>query len=142
MNKKSGLYENIGIQRNSRWVVEGRIESITNEQGVASFEWAFAGQTCEGEPCSGDWRIKAHYPGSTFYAAASENITLEVHYKAKSADDGPKSMFTPTTIMAIIIVLLGAAVAGVMYYQRVIATKTSRSIAWYFDRYNVAITGS
>ena len=105
------------------WVVEGRNESYTNEQGVASFEWAFAGQTCDNEPCSGDWRIKAYYPGSTFFAESTENITLEVHYKESAVTDSSEGIFTPTTIMALVIVLLGALVAGVMYYQRVVARR-------------------
>ena len=58
------------------WVVEGRNESYTNEPGVASFDWAFAGKTCAGEPCEGDWRIKAYYPGSTFFAESTDNICL------------------------------------------------------------------
>ena len=105
------------------WVVEGRNESYTNEQGIASFDWKFAGRTCEGEPCSGDWRIKAYYPGSTLYAESTSNITHEVHYLASSGPDKTEGIFTPTTIMALIIVLLGAAVAGVMYYQRVVARR-------------------
>ena len=105
------------------WVVEGRNESYTNEQGIASFDWAFAGKTCEGEPCGGDWRIKAYYPGSTFFAESSDNITHEVHYQKASVSDQSGGIFTPSTIMAIIIVLLGAAIAGVMYYQRVIARR-------------------
>tara|TARA_B100001758_G_scaffold37597_1_gene28842 strand:+ start:97 stop:1257 length:1161 start_codon:yes stop_codon:yes gene_type:complete len=105
------------------WVVEGRNESYTNEQGIASFDWAFAGKTCEGEPCGGDWRIKAYYPGSTFFAESSDNITHEVHYQKASVSDQSDGIFTPSTIMAIIIVLLGAAIAGVMYYQRVVARR-------------------
>ena len=105
------------------WVVEGRNESYTNEQGIASFDWAFAGRTCEGEPCSGDWRIKAYYPGSTFFAESSDNITHEVHYMKAQVSDQSEGIFTPTTIMALVIVLLGALVAGVMYYQRVVARR-------------------
>ena len=105
------------------WVVEGREESYTNEQGIAAFNWAFAGKTCEGEPCSGDWRIKAYYPGSTFFAESTDNITHEVHYMAASSAESQEGIFTPTTIMALVIVLLGAAVAGVMYYQRVVARR-------------------
>ena len=105
------------------WVVEGRNESYTNEQGIASFDWAFSGTTCEGEPCSGDWRIKAYYPGSTFFAESSDNITHEVHYQKAKVVDSSEGIFTPSTIMAILIVLLGAAIAGVMYYQRVVARR-------------------
>ena len=105
------------------WVVEGRNESYTNEQGIASFDWAFAGKTCEGEPCPGDWRIKAYYPGSTFFAESSDNITHEVHYMKAKVGDQSEGIFTPTSILALVIVLLGAIVAGVMYYQRVVARR-------------------
>ena len=107
------------------WVVEGRNESYTNEQGIASFDWSFAGKTCEGEPCGGDWRITAYYPGSTFFAElpVEDGIIHEVHYQQSSAVDASEGIFTPSTIMAFVIVLLGAAIAGVMYYQRVIARR-------------------
>jgi hypothetical protein len=105
------------------WVVEGRNESYTNEQGHASFDWEFAGKTCAGEPCGGDWRITAYYPGTTFYTEASQNISQNVNYLKASSGDGSEGLFTPSSIMALIIVLLGAAIAGVMYYQRVIARR-------------------
>jgi len=106
------------------WVDGGaRNESYTNEQGIASFDWAFSGKTCAGERCDGDWRIKAYYPGSTFFAESSDNITHEIHYRKATVNDQAAGIFTPSTIMALIIVLLGAAIAGVMYYQRVIARR-------------------
>ena len=105
------------------WVVEGRNESYTNEQGHASFDWAFPGRTCAGEPCDGDWKITAYYPGSTFFAESSANISHEVHYQKAQIVDQSSGIFTPSTIMAFIIVLLGGAIAGVMYYQRVVARR-------------------
>jgi hypothetical protein len=110
---------------NMEWVVEGRNESYTNEQGIASFDWAFAGKTCAGESCVGDWRITAYYPGSTFFAESSddENISHEIHWKKATVTDQSEGIFTPSTIMALVIVLLGAAIAGVMYYQRVVARR-------------------
>ena len=107
----------------NEWVTEGRNESFTNEQGQAEFTWKFAGKTCAGEACLGEWRIIAYYPGSTFYAESSDNITHEVHYEKSIQDAASAGIFTPSTIMAIIIVLLGAAIAGVMYYQRVVARR-------------------
>ena len=51
----------------NEWVrSEGRNESITNEQGIAEFSWSFAGQTCDGDPCSGLWRIIAYYQALLF----------------------------------------------------------------------------
>jgi hypothetical protein len=110
---------------NMEWVVEGRNESYTNEQGIASFDWAFAGKTCAGESCVGDWKITAYYPGSTFFAESSddENISHEIHWKKATVTDQSEGIFTPSTIMAFVIVLLGAAIAGVMYYQRVVARR-------------------
>ena len=105
------------------WVVEGRNESFTTEQGIASFEWAFAGKTCAGEQCTGEWRIKAYYPGSTFFAESTDNITHEVHYLKASVSDSSEGIFTPSTIMALVIVLLSALIAGIMYYQRVVARR-------------------
>ena len=105
------------------WVVEGRNESYTTEQGIASFTWNFAGKTCAGEPCTGEWRIKAYYPGSTFFAESTDNITHEVHYLKSSISDSNEGIFTPGTLLALIIVLLSALIAGVMYYQRVVARR-------------------
>ena len=105
------------------WVVEGRNESFTTEQGIASFEWAFTGKTCAGEPCIGEWRIKAYYPGSTFFAESTDNITHEVHYLKAAVSDSSEGIFTPSTIMALVIVLLSALIAGIMYYQRVVARR-------------------
>ena len=70
----------------NEWVTEGRNESFTNEQGQAEFTWKFAGKTCAGEACLGEWRIIAYYPGSTFYAESSDNITHEVHYEKRIKD--------------------------------------------------------
>ena len=51
------------------WVVSDlNNKTRTNEQGVAGFEWSFIGQSCDGNPCSGVWRITAYYPGSTYFA--------------------------------------------------------------------------
>jgi len=107
----------------NEWVTEGRNETFTNEQGQADFTWKFAGKTCAAEACVGDWRIIAYYPGSTFFAESTDNITHEVHYRESTFTEASAGLFTPSTIMALVIVLLGAAIAGVMYYQRVIARR-------------------
>jgi hypothetical protein len=100
------------------WVTEGRNESVTNEQGMADFEWAFAGRTCEGEACSGRWRIVAYYPGSTFFAESSDNITLELAWQDRVITDGAGGLFTPSTIMGTVIMLMAALIAGIIYYRR------------------------
>jgi len=69
------------------WVTEGESHSTTNEQGRAGFEWEFDGRTCEGQPCSGLWRIIAHYPGSMFFAPSQDNITHELRYKQSETSD-------------------------------------------------------
>ena len=62
------------------WVTELVINSTTNEQGIAVFEWEFEGRTCEGQPCPGVWRIIAHYQGSMFFAPFQDNISFELQY--------------------------------------------------------------
>ena len=110
-------------QTTLEWVEDGRNETFTNEQGIASFEWAFAGKTCGGADCAGMWRVKAYYPDSTFFSLYSGNITMNVDYMKGTVSDQSDGIFTPSTIIALIIVLLGAAIAGVMYYQRVVARR-------------------
>ena len=63
------------------------INSTTNEQGIARFEWEFEGRTCEGQPCPGVWRIIAHYPGSMFFATSQDNISFELQYKQPVKSD-------------------------------------------------------
>jgi len=110
-------------QATNEWIADGRNETFTNEQGIASFEWPFAGKTCGGADCAGKWRIKAYYPDSTFFSLYSGNITMNVDYMKGTVSDQSDGIFTPSTIIALIIVLLGAAIAGVMYYQRVVARR-------------------
>ena len=69
------------------WVTELVINSTTNEQGIARFEWEFEGRTCEGQPCPGVWRIIAHYPGSMFFATSQDNISFELQYKQPVKSD-------------------------------------------------------
>ena len=63
------------------WVTELVINTTTDGQGIAGFEWEFDGEICEGKPCPGLWRITAHYPGSLFFAPSPYNITHELQYK-------------------------------------------------------------
>ena len=69
------------------WVTEVVINSTTNEQGRAGFEWEFDGKTCEGQPCPGLWRIIAHHPGSLFFPPFQDNISHEVQYKQPVKSD-------------------------------------------------------
>jgi len=112
------------------WIVEGRNQSVTSEQGIASFEWEFSTECSDPDAdCSGDWRIRAYYPGSTLFAE-STNISHEVHFEPTPTKDEPQFCVinicvddNPSTIMAFVIILLAGAIAGVMYYQRVVARR-------------------
>ncbi|MDP6224827.1 MAG: hypothetical protein QGF34_07200, partial [Candidatus Poseidoniaceae archaeon] len=48
----------------------GTNNSITNEQGIARFEWNFDGRICDGEECTGEWQVIAVYAGSTNFQAS------------------------------------------------------------------------
>ncbi len=106
----------------NEWVIEGRNESITNEQGVASFTWKFGGLSCDGAPCEGTWRIRAYYPETIFFEG-SEEIINEVHYAEADVTAASEGFFTPSTIFATMIIALAAAIAGIMYYQRTMARR-------------------
>ena len=58
------------------------ITGVTNEQGIARFEWSFDGQSCDGVECSGEWRVTATYLGRPNFQATQDNITFAVDYKA------------------------------------------------------------
>ena len=115
----------------TEWIEEGINESITSEQGVASFSWKFSKECDDPDenPCDGDWRIRAYYPGSTLFAE-STNITHEVHHHESEITESAGFCVlglclddNPSTIMAFVIVLLAGLIAGVMYYQRVVARR-------------------
>ena len=103
---------------NSEWVVEGTNKSKTNEQGVAEFEWAFGGTSCDGEPCEGLWRIIAYYPGSTNFAESQDNITHELVYEMPQTIDAASGFFTPGRSMALGVLLMALLIGGLIYYQR------------------------
>jgi len=103
----------------NEWVKEGVNKTKTNEQGHASFEWAFDGKTCNGVDCEGRWRIIAYYPGSTYFSESQDNITHEVVWAELSDVNAQSSLFTPESMMAFAIVLMAAIIAGFMYWQRV-----------------------
>ena len=103
---------------NLEWVVEGTNKSKTNEQGVAEFEWAFSGTSCDGEPCEGLWRIIAYYPGSTNFAESQDNITHELVYEMPQTIDAASGFFTPGRSMALGVLLMALLIGGLIYYQR------------------------
>jgi hypothetical protein len=105
-------------EENAEWVVEGTNKSKTNEQGVADFVWSFAGQSCDGEPCEGRWRIIAYYPGSTYFAESQDNITHEVLYEKPGGIDAQSTFFTPARGMAFGVLLMALLIGGLIYYQR------------------------
>lgn len=72
------------------WVTNSVINSVTNEQGVAYFEWEYEGKTCDGNPCSGTWRIISHFSGSMYFSPSQDNISFVIDYKeSESTNDNP-----------------------------------------------------
>jgi hypothetical protein len=102
------------------WVVSDlNNKTRTNEQGIASFEWSFVGQSCDGNPCSGVWRITAYYPGSTYFAPSQDNITHEITYKKAEALGDASGLFSPSNLIGFAVILMALLIAGAIYYQRV-----------------------
>ncbi len=56
--------------------------TVTNEQGIARFEWSFDGQSCDGVECTGEWQVTATYLGSQNFQASQNNISFAIDYKA------------------------------------------------------------
>ena len=102
------------------WVVSDlNNKTRTNEQGVASFEWAFAGRSCDGTECSGLWRITAFYPGSTYFAPSQDNITHEIKYMPAENLAAGNGLLSPGNLLVFAIILMSLLIAGAIYYQRV-----------------------
>jgi len=102
------------------WVVSDlNNKTRTNEQGVASFEWAFAGPTCDGTECEGLWRITAFYPGSTYFAPSQDNITHEIKYMEAEVLGSGSGLLSPGNLLIFAIITMALLIAGAIYYQRV-----------------------
>jgi len=102
------------------WVVSDlNNKTRTNEQGVASFEWAFAGPTCDGTECEGLWRITAFYPGSTYFAPSQDNITHQIKYMKAETLSGDTGLLSPGNLLIFAIITMALLIAGAIYYQRV-----------------------
>ena len=102
------------------WVVSDlNNKTRTNEQGTASFEWSFVGRSCDGTECTGEWRITAYYPGSTYFAASQNNITHEITYKKADALGASSGLFSPGNLIGFAVILMALLIAGAIYYQRV-----------------------
>ena len=101
--------------------------SVTNEQGIAGFEWSFDGRSCDGNECSGEWRVIAFYAGSQNFQGSPNNISFEVDYKAATEAEA-KSFFNPENAMAFSIVLMALLVAGALYYRRVMSRRQVQSL--------------
>ena len=65
------------------------ITDVTDEQGIARFEWSFDGQSCDGVECTGEWQVIAVYAGSQNFATSPQNITFAVDYKVAEEVDDP-----------------------------------------------------
>jgi hypothetical protein len=102
------------------WVVSDlNNKTRTNEQGVASFEWAFAGPMCDGTECEGLWRITAFYPGSTYFAPSQDNITHEIKYMEAEVLGAGNGLLSPGNLLIFAIITMALLIAGAIYYQRV-----------------------
>ncbi|MEZ8000990.1 MAG: DUF4129 domain-containing protein [Candidatus Poseidoniaceae archaeon] len=112
----------------SEWIVEGTNKSRTNEQGIADFEWAFGGQTCDGVPCSGQWRIIAYYPGSTYFEESLDNVTHEVTWMKANPIQADAGFFTPAKTMSFVLVAMALLIAGAIYYQRAQARRQVQAL--------------
>ena len=73
---------------NSDWIADYQNISITDEQGIAEFNWTFDGKTCANGPCSGTWRVIAYYQGSFLFAPLQDNISFQIHTKDSVDSDG------------------------------------------------------
>ncbi len=73
---------------NTEWITDYENISTTDELGKAQFNWIFDGKTCSDKPCSGIWRVKAHFPGSFLFAPSQFNLSFEVHTKDFVDSDG------------------------------------------------------
>jgi|TARA_B100001094_G_scaffold295134_1_gene316226 heat shock protein beta len=112
----------------NEWVREGTNKSRTNEQGVADFEWAFAGQTCDGVPCSGQWRIIAYYPGSTYFEESQTNVTHEIIWMEARTINSDVGFFTPAKTMSFVLIAMSLLIAGAIYYQRAQARRQVQAL--------------
>ncbi|MCH1540965.1 MAG: DUF4129 domain-containing protein [Candidatus Poseidonia sp.] len=102
------------------WIVSDlNNKTRTNEQGIASFEWAFDGRQCDGEQCTGQWRITAFYPGSTYFAPSQDNITHNIDYKRGESLSAGSGLLSPGNLVGFAIILMALLIAGAIYYQRV-----------------------
>jgi len=102
-------------------------KTVTNEQGIARFEWSFDGRSCDGVECSGEWQVIAVYAGSQNFQASSNNITFAVDYKAATEVEA-KGFFSPENAMAFSIVLMALLVASALYYRRVMSRRQVQSL--------------
>ncbi|MGB2037396.1 MAG: DUF4129 domain-containing protein [Candidatus Poseidoniaceae archaeon] len=105
----------------------GTNNSITNEQGIARFEWNFDGRICDGEECTGEWQVIAVYAGSTNFQASQNNITFAVDYKEAVVEE-KAGFFSPENLMAYGIVLMALLVASALYYRRAMSRRQVQSL--------------
>ena len=112
----------------SEWVLEGTNKSRTNEQGIAKFAWPFGGQTCDGVECTGQWRIIAYYPGSTYFEESLDNVTHEIIWMKAITIEADAGFFTPAKTMSFILIAMALLIAGAIYYQRAQARRQVQAL--------------
>jgi len=102
-----------------QWVEDDTVKVMTNEQGVASFEWNFTGDTCSGKPCEGRWRIIAYFPGSTHFIDPGYNITKLMELSTLRLSIESQGLLTPQLMLSGAILLVAALLAGIILWRRV-----------------------
>ncbi len=107
----------------NEWIQSGMNVSRTNEQGIASFHWAFTGTSCAGDTCEGKWRIIAHFAGSQYYTETADNITFEIKTVEQSMVSDQSGFFSKETGFALAILVLTLAVVGSLWYKRAMDRK-------------------
>ena len=83
---------------------------------------------CDGVACSGQWRIIAYYPGSTYFEESLDNVTHEIVWMKAASIDAEAGFFTPAKTMAFVIVLMSLLIAGAIYYQRAQARRQVQAL--------------
>ena len=91
-------------ENDSEWIIAGQNESFTNSMGVASFNWSseFIVDNCQHEysentnalgygVCTNLWRITAHFPGSTLFAASTNKHSQLYEVKQFVDSDGDRT---------------------------------------------------
>ena len=100
------------------WVTDDTIKVLTNEQGVADFNWNFTGDTCAGQPCDGKWRVIAYFPGSMNFANPGFNVTKVMELSTFQTSLETKGLLSPQLMLSGAILLVSSLLVGMILYRR------------------------